>query len=581
MLKSLLAKAKLSDFIPTSWICFKEGYTTETLRCDLIAGISIGIISLPLCMAFAIGSGLEPDRGLFTAIIAGFLISLLGGSRVQIGGPTGAFIVIVYAIVQRHGYDGLVIATFLAGIMIMLLGLFRAGVLLKFIPYPVTTGLTTGIAVTLFSGQIKDFFGLQMASLPPNFVDKIIQYTKYASTFNPWSIVIGGVALTLMFLIRRIYPRAPGAIIAVIFTSLVTWCFEIPIETIATKFGGIPRMLPEPSFPTFNWDQIVRVFPDAITITMLGALESLLSAIVADGLTGSKHRSNTELMAQGIGNIFSVIFGGIPATGAVARTSANIKLGAKTPLAGMTHALTVFFLMVVFAPFAAKIPLASLAGLLIFVAWNMSEREHFAEILKGPKGDAVIMLATFGLTLLFDLTIGVQIGVAIAAITFLKKMTDSSTVELCKILLKDNENEFPQESDLIFRKDVPECATIFEINGPFFFGISDSLNEALRLLDKTPKYFILRISRMSMIDATGIHALKQFSDKCAKMGIKFLIAGARNPKIVDILKKNKVYTSVGKDQIFSHLDLALQYVHKNESGLQKTPQSNIAISLQN
>lgn len=564
MLTKLLEKLNnLSDFVPKSYICYKEGYNSSIIRSDLIAGITVGIISLPLVMAFAIGAGVNPDRGLFTAIVGGFLISLLGGSRVQIGGPTGAFIPILYMTVQRHGYDGLVVAAILAGIMMMIFGFARAGVLLKFIPYPVTTGFTSGIAVAIFSSQIKDFFGLQMKGVPPHFVDKVEQYYIHAATWNPWAIGIGILCLGIMIIIRKLYPKIPGAIIAVVISTYVVWFFNIPIETVAKKFGTIPNMLPEPSLPAFDWDQIVAVFPDAITIAMLSSIEALLSAVVADGMSGNKHRSNMELVAQGFANIGSVIFGGIPATGAVARTAANVKLGAKTPLAGMVHALTVFALMFVFAPLAAEIPLACLAALLIFVAYNMSEKEHFIDILKGPRSDALILLITFGLTVLIDITVAVQIGVVMAAISFLKKMTESSRVEVCKMLVEENGREFPQESDLIFRKDVPENTQIFEINGPFFFGISEALNDQLRFIHPEPKYFILRVSRMSMIDATGIHALKQFAAKCKQKGIVFMIAGARDPKIVSILRKNGIYKTLGEGNVFTHLDLALAHVKSN------------------
>ncbi len=562
----LLKRLKhLNDFIPKSYICYTEGYTTSILKSDLIAGFTVGIISLPLVMAFAIGAGVNPDRGLFTAIVAGFIISLLGGSRVQIGGPTGAFIPILYMTVQRHGYDGLVIAAILAGIMMMIFGFARAGVLLKFIPYPVTTGFTSGIAVAIFSSQVKDFFGLKMQSVPPHFIDKMEQYYIHASTWNPWAIFIGVSCLAIMIFIRKFYPRIPGAIIAVIIATSLVYFFNLPVETIVQKFGTIPNMLPEPSLPTFSMDQIIAVFPDAITIAMLSSIEALLSAVVADGMSGNKHRSNMELVAQGFANICSVIFGGIPATGAVARTAANVRLGAKTPLAGMIHAVTILALMFVFAPLAGEIPMACLAALLIFVAYNMSEKEHFIDILKGPKGDALILLITFGLTVIIDITVAVQIGVVLAAISFLKKMTESSRVEVCKLLVEENAHEHPQESDLIFRKDVPDNAQIFEINGPFFFGISEALNDQLRFIHPEPKYFILRISRMTMIDSSGLHALKQFAQKCKQKGIIFMIAGARDPKIVNILRKCGIYRVVGEHNVYTHLDLALASIKELEN----------------
>lgn len=568
----------MSDFVPKSFVCFKEGYNLEIIRNDILAGITVGIIALPLAMAFAIGSGVPPERGLFTAIVAGFLISLLGGSRVQIGGPTGAFVVIVYATVQRHGYDGLVIATILAGIMMMLFGLARAGVLLKFIPYPVTTGFTTGIAVVIFSSQIKDFFGLDIETVPADFSEKWLLYFKHASSWDIWPLGLGLCCLGIIFGLRYTYPKIPGAIIAVIFATIVTWVFDFPVETIATKFGEIPRMLPDPVLPAVDWDKIQAVFPDAVTIALLGAIESLLSAVVADGMTGQKHRSNCELVAQGFANISSALFGGIPATGAIARTTANIKMGAKTPLAGMVHAVTLLLLMLAFAPLAAEIPLAALAAVLIFVAWNMSELEHFIAIVKGPKSDALILVITFGLTVFIDLTVAVQIGVILAAVMFLKKMTDATTVEVCKILLDENAHESAGqvESDLVFRRDVPEGTLIFEINGPFFYSVTDSLNELLRQCMEPPQILIIRMRKVPLIDASGIHALKEFSKKCKEQGILLLLSGARE-EIGEILRKNDVIKAIGEDNVFTHLHFALYYArtksqpkHKQQSTFNKT-----------
>lgn len=511
------------DFVPKTYVCLKEGYTKQYFLNDLAAGITVGIIALPLAMAFAIGSGLTPERGLFTAVIAGFIISLLGGSRVQIGGPTGAFVVIVYSVVQRHGYEGLAVATLLAGIMMFLMGIARFGVFLKFIPYPVTTGFTTGIALTIFSSQIKDFFGLDIQSLPADFIQKWNLYWHYSHTWNPWAFVIAAGTLTLIFTLRKYAPKVPGAIVAVIIATILVVIFDLPVETIEKKFGGIPRMLPSPSIPLVSFSTIQAVFPDAVTIALLGAIESLLSALVADGMTGMRHRSNCELVAQGFANIGSVFFGGMPATGAIARTTANINMGAKTPFAGMIHAITLLLLMFLCAPLAAKFPMPALAALLIFVAWNMSERDNFIEIMKGPKADVIVLWITFLLTILIDLTVAVQVGVILAAILFLKKMTDSTTVKICKMLLDENLHEAPEvhDGEVIFRKDVPHGVAVFEINGPFFFAVSNLLNDELRQLRETPKYFILRMRKVPLIDASGLHALKLFQDKCKQRGIEF------------------------------------------------------------
>lgn len=554
------------EFIPKTYACLKEGYSKNLFLQDLLAGFAVGIIALPLAMAFAIGSGVPPERGLYTAIIAGFLISLLGGSRVQIGGPTGAFVVIVYSIVQRHGYDGLAIATLMAGVIMMLMGLARFGVFLKFIPYPVTTGFTTGIALIIFSSQVKDFLGLNMGTVPADFLEKWTLYFHQFQSLNPWAFLIGGGTLAAIFLFRFLYPKLPGAILAIGFASFLVWYFNLPVETIETRFGSIPQSLPIPELPTFSLDKIQAVFPDALTIAMLGAIESLLSALVADGMTGYKHRSNCELLAQGFANIGSVLFGGIPATGAIARTTANINMGAKTPFAGMIHAITLLLLMMLFAPWAAKFPMASLSAVLVYVAWNMSERDSFVEILKGPRSDGIVLVITFLLTVLIDLTVAVQVGVLLAAVLFLKQMTDTTTVKVCKILLDENNKEVPElhDSEILFRKDIPPDTAIFEINGPFFYSVANLLNEQLRLLPTQPKYFILRMRKVPVIDSTGLNALKQFSEKCKKLGITFMLSGVR-PEQLDVLKKSNVYTSVGSNRIFPHLNDALGFIKEEAS----------------
>lgn len=547
------------DLIPMSLICWKEGYTASAILSDAAAGFTVGLIALPLAMAFAIGSGVTPERGLYTAIIAGFLISLLGGSRVQIGGPTGAFVIIVYDIVQRQGYDGLAIATLLAGVMLVLMGLARFGVFLKFIPYPVTVGFTAGIALVIFSSQIKDFFGLSMAGIPSDFFEKWTAYWNMSSSWNPAACSIAAGTLAMIFALRRFFPKIPGVILSVIAATLATVLLDLPIETIQTKFGGIPNTLPIPSLPEFSLDKMQAVFPDAIAIALLGAIESLLSAVVADGMTGHRHRSNCELIAQGIANIGSILFGGIPATGAIARTSANVKLGAKTPLSGMIHAVTLFVLMAALAPLASKVPLAALAAVLVYIAWNMSDIGHFREIMKGTKSDTLVLLTTFFLTVAVDLTVAVLIGVILSAMLFVKRMSDATTVKVCKALLEENSDEHPavRDSEIIFQKNIPADTAVFEIIGPFFFAVSDLLNEELRQLTPRPKVFILRMRQVPTIDAAGVHALKQFSDKCRQMGIIFLLSGVK-PPMEEFLKKSGVADVVGVKQIYPHLDDALQ-----------------------
>lgn len=548
---------RLKEFTPKSITCFWEGYTKDLFFNDIFAGISVGVIALPLALAFAIASGVLPEQGLFTAIIAGFLISLLGGSRVQIGGPTGAFVVVVYAIIQKHGYEGLALATLIASVILILMGLARFGVLLKFIPYPVTTGFTTGIAVVIVSSQIKDFFGLEAEKVPAEFLEKCKLFCQIAHTWNLWALLIAFSTLTLMFVLRRYYPKYPGAIIAIILGTLAAYFFELPVETIESKFGGIPSTLPKPELPYFSWDLFKTVFPDAITISMLGAIESLLSAVVADGMTGHRHRSNLELIAQGLANIGSILFKGIPATGAIARTSANIRMGAKTPVAGMVHAVTLLLLMLFLAPLAGVIPLASLAGILIFVAWNMAEIPHFIELMKGQKGDAAILLITFFLTVLIDLAVAVQVGVILAAVVFLKRMTDKTTVKICQALVDEDRDQASPDSDILLMKDVPSDVVIFEIMGPFFYPVADLLEETLLQLDTLPKVFLLRMHKTPLIDATGLKAIKQFAIKCKNKGILFLIS--------EVSQKDhnwfarSIEKTVGKEHLFTTLDNALAY----------------------
>lgn len=408
----------VSEFIPKSWHCWREGYTRDLFLKDLIAGASVGVIALPLALAFAIASGVEPEKGLFTAIVAGFLISLLGGSQVQVSGPTGAFVVIVYGVIQKHGYEGLALATLLAAGLLVIMGLLRCGKLLKYIPHSVITGFTAGIALVIATSQLKDFFGWQADKIPPGFIEKCQTYCQIAHTLNGWALLLSGSTLLLVFLLRRTYPRWPGVMIAILLATLSALLFEIPVETIESKFGAIPRVLPSPVLPTFSWELLQRVWPDAIAIALLGAIESLLSAVVGDRLAGTQHRSNIELIAQGIGNLGSILFGGIPATGAIARTTANVKMGGKTPMAGMVHAATLLFLMVALAPMAGKIPLAALAGVLLFVAWNMSDLPEVSKVLQGHKSDAFVLLVTFVLTVLVDLIVAVQVGVLLAAAIF-------------------------------------------------------------------------------------------------------------------------------------------------------------------
>lgn len=534
------------NYIPKSVICLREGYSWNDLLKDLFAGISVGIIAYPLALAFAIASGLSPEKGLFTAIVAGFLISLLGGSRVQIGGPTGAFVVIVLQTVQKHGYEGLALATLIAGAILILMGLAKFGALLKFIPYPVTVGFTSGIAVVIFLSQINDFSGITLSSA--------------GYTWNYWAFVVGGFTLALLFLFKHYLPRWPSAIIAVIISTWVTQVFNLPLVTVTDKFGELPSSLPVPSLPFFSYDLFQKVFPDAITIALLGAIESLLSALVADGLTGHRHRSNCELVAQGFANIGSIIFGGMPATGAIARTNANIRLGAKTPLAGIFHALVLLFFLIFLSPLAGKIPLACLAGILVYVSWNMSEYQHFFEILKGQKGDALVLLITFLLTVLIDLAVAVQVGILLAALIFMKRMTDKTTLVASSMIVMDESEDSPDKQDDSYPEKLKSDTVVFEIQGPFFYSVANLLDETLFSLEEDPKLFILRLNRTPLIDATGLQALKIFDNKCKKKHITFLISDVNSyHKKLFSDSKDEI---INADRIFESLELALDYWKK-------------------
>jgi sulfate permease, SulP family len=554
-------------YMPKSLVCWREGYTRQTLVNDILAGITVGIIALPLAMAFGIASipervaneaGLSPPAmGLYTAVVAGFLISLLGGSRVQIGGPTGAFIVIVYGIASKHGYNGLATATMMAGFMIIFLGFARIGAMIKYIPYPVTTGFTSGIAVIIFSSQIRDFLGLNIASLPAEFVHKMQAYAEHISTWSPATFAVGVASLAILVAFRRLAPRIPGAIVAVIVLSLVVWVFHLPVETIGSRFNGIPRVLPAPHLPAFSWEMIRELIPDATTIALLASIESLLSAVVADGMIGGRHKADCELVAQGVANVASVCFGGIPATGAIARTAANVKSGGRTPLAGMVHAVTLFLCMFLLAPLASHIPLATLAAILMLVAWNMSEIDHFRYILRAPRSDIAVLLATFGLTIFTDLTIAVGIGMVLASLLFMKRMADVSGVQVLTREFDDTDDLAEmKDPNAIGRRHVPEGVEVYEINGPFFFGVADRLKDILRGLERPPRIFILRMRRVPAIDATGLHALEEFYYKCHRQGITLLLAGVHAQPLFAFMQVgfDKV---VGRTNMFENIDSAL------------------------
>ena len=539
-------------FVPKSLVCFKEGYTRESLTRDVIAGVVVGIVALPLALAFAIASGVPPERGLYTAIVAGFLISALGGSRVQIGGPTGAFVVIVYGIVAKYGYEGLVICTVIAGVILVALGLARMGALIKFIPYPVVTGFTAGIAVIIFSSQVKDFLGLKMGAVPAEFVEK---WTTYAGHFHSvhWPTV--GVALGSL-IVLMVWPRisrvVPAPFAAMVLATLAVQLFALPVETIGSRFGGVPSSLPRPQWPDIPWENLRELISPSITVALLAAIESLLSAVVADGMIGTRHKSNMELVAQGVANIASPIFGGIPATGAIARTATNVKTGGRTPLAGMTHAITLLLILVFAGQWAAKVPLAALAAILVVVSYHMSEWRSFAGLLRAPKSDIFVLVVTFALTVFVDLTVAVQVGVVAAALLFMKRMSEVTQIEGVTDELRDRDED-PAEAPRV----IPKGVEVYEVNGPFFFGAADKLKDVMGGIAKPPKVFILRMRHVPVIDATGIHALEQLAHKCRRQGTTLILSEIRRQPLRALVRAHKL-SLFGRRNLARTLEIALE-----------------------
>lgn len=494
---------KYQEFIPKS-IQMLGKYNFKLFKKDLWAGLTVGVIAVPLAMAFALASGVSPERGIYTAIIGGFLISFLGGSAVQIGGPTGAFVVVVYSVVQRHGYDGLVLATFLASFMLIAMGVCRLGSLIKYVPHPLVKGFTTGIAVVIFSSQLKDFFGLSIPQVPAHFIEKWAAYISTASSFDPTTTCVALGTFGFIIALRRYAPSIPWAIVSIVGATAICWLFKIDVDTIFTRFGPVPRSLPSPGLH-LDFSKLIEVIPDAITIALLAGMESLLSAVIADGMIQGQHKPNCELIGQGLANIGSIFFGGIPATSAIARTATNIKSGAYSPFAGMIHALTVFVIMLCFAPLVGFIPLSALAAVLVMVAWSMSESHHFIKLLKAPRGDVMILLTAFFLTVLVDLTVAVEIGMVLAAFLFMKRMSDLKHV----IELRSQHLELGID--------------VYDLHGPFFFGVADRLKEVLHHSEKRPKTFVLRMKHVPVLDATGLHALNTFYQSCRQAETEFVL----------------------------------------------------------
>ncbi|MBK8506450.1 MAG: sulfate permease [Saprospiraceae bacterium] len=542
------------DFVPKLFTLIQQGISKEQIVRDIMSGIIVGIVALPLAIAFGIASGVSPEKGLITAIVAGFVISILGGSRVQIGGPTGAFIVIIYGIVEKYGVDGLTIATFMAGFLIIGMGLLKLGNLLKYFPYPLIVGFTSGISVIIFSSQIKDFFGLQMDAVPSNFIEKWIAYGHHFKGINWIALVIASSTIFITIFFKKITTKIPGSIIAIILGTLAVSHFSLPVDTIESRFGEIPNHLSLPQIPKVNFETIRGLLQPALAIALLGSIESLLSAVVADGMIGTRHRSNMELVAQGVANVFSSLFGGIPATGAIARTATNVKNGGRTPVAGIIHALVLLLIMLVFAPLAKLIPLATLAGILIVVAYNMSEWRHFISILRGNKTDIIILLVTFFFTVVFDLVIAIEIGIVLSSFLFMKRMSESLTIEAVY-----GESTSVNEEEIVLDEmydDIPKEIMVYEINGPLFFGASRHFQDTLSQINYRPEIVILRMRYVPFVDATGFRSLSDTIKGFNAAGIQVLLSGVKQ-EVQQELERSNIASVIEQKMIFEEFKDAL------------------------
>ena len=546
-----------------------RGYTKERLLQDSIAGLIVGVIAIPLAIAFGIASGVGPAEGLITAIIAGFIISAFGGSKVQIGGPTGAFIVIIYGIIQQHGLTGLLIATIMAGILLILMGVFKLGNIIKFVPYPVIVGFTAGIALTIFSTQMNDLFGMNIQGVPADFIDKWVCYAEHIKDINWWAFAVGIVSLAMLIFLPRLSKKIPASLVAIIVMTLITWLLRRyagvdSIKTIGDLYT-IPSGIPAPHLPSFElaegetfWSLVKSLFPAAFTIALLGAIESLLSAMVADGVIGDRHNSNTELIAQGMANVVVPFFGGIPATGAIARTMANINNGGKTPVAGIVHALLLLAVLLFFGPLVALIPMACLAGILIMVSYNMSEFRSIKWLVKNPKSDFIVMLVTFILTVLFDLTIAIEVGLLLAIILFLKRTNESTTVQsFTSELDPSHNNDIQLHGQDLESLKIPLYTEVYEIDGPYFFGIANKFDDISRRTHKgEQKVRIIRMRKVSFIDSTGIHNLEQLHLRLQRDGIQLVLSGV-NDKVYSTLDKAGLVAKIGQDNVLNHINKAL------------------------
>lgn len=537
-----------------------KNYSKADFSTDLMAGIIVGIVALPLAIAFGIASGVSPEKGIITAIVAGFIISFLGGSKVQIGGPTGAFIVIIYGIIQEYGIEGLMVATLLAGVLLVLLGAFKLGTVIKFIPYPIIVGFTSGIAVTIFTTQIADIFGLdfQGEKVPGDFIGKWLIYFRHFDSVNWWNATVSIISVFIIAITPKFSKKIPGSLIAIVVVTAAVYCIKTyagitSIDTIGDRFS-IQAQLPEANVPSLDWEAIKNLFPVAVTIAVLGAIESLLSATVADGVIGDRHDSNTELIAQGIANIISPIFGGIPATGAIARTMTNINNGGRTPVSGIVHAVVLLLILLFLMPLAQYIPMACLAGVLVIVSYNMSGWRTLMALLRNPKSDVVVLLITFFLTVIFDLTIAIEVGLLIACVLFMKRVMETTEISVIRDEIDPN-----QESDLEVHEEhitLPKGIEVYEINGPYFFGIATKFEEIMSQLGDRPKIRIIRMRKVPFIDSTGIHNLANLCEMSQKENIHIILSGV-NPKVHQVLEKSGFYELLGEDNICSNINEAV------------------------
>ena len=562
---------KAFDFKPRLYTALKN-YSKDLFMADLMAGIIVGIVALPLAIAFGIASGVSPEKGIITAIIAGFVISLLGGSKVQIGGPTGAFIVIIYGIIQQYGESGLIVATLMAGVLLVLLGVFKLGAVVKFIPYPVIVGFTSGIAVTIFTTQIADVLGLTetvtgidgteiVAPLktPGDFLGKWVCYAAHIDSVNWWNTLVSIVSIVIIALTPRLSKKIPGSLVAIVLVTVAVWLMKMyggieGIDTIGDRFS-IKAELPDAVVPALDWEAVRSLFPVAVTIAVLGAIESLLSATVADGVIGDKHDSNTELIAQGAANIITPLFGGIPATGAIARTMANINNGGRTPVAGIIHAAVLLLIMLLLMPLARFIPMGCLAGVLVVVSYNMSGWRTFRALMRNPKSDVTVLIITFLLTVIFDLTVAIEVGLLIACVLFMRRVMETTEISVIKDEIDPN-----AELDIKTHEEhlvIPNGVEVYEINGPYFFGIATKFEEMMAQLGDRPKVRVIRMRKVPFIDSTGIHNLENLCLMSQKEGITIVLSGV-NEKVHRVLEKANFYALLGEENICPNINVALE-----------------------